>query len=451
MAGGTFDKLVGKERAGTYVNFESDRNDTVGIGSRGIVIVPLTKHNYGPVGEYIKLTSASPDAARAKLGYSIYDNDENRQMLLIREAFKKASTVLVYRISGGTAAKATSEPVTATAKYAGTRGNALSFSVVANVLDETKFDVQVNIDGSKVAEYTGLTTVEELIAQDNEYITFTGTGKLVAVAGVNLAGGTDAPMENADATKFLDSIEFVKFNTLGWPVEDASLQAAAKTKIKYLRENIGRGVQVAMPNTASGDYEGVINVTNTVVVDGVELTVAEACIWVAAATAAATNVQSNLGVVYEGATSIVGAKNHEDAVEALKKGEFFFSIGENNTIVVESDINSLTTFKKPKDKTYRKNRVIRVFDSFQEALQVNFPPNKYDNDPNGWDIMEGIGRSLLTKFGPKPDGVGAIKNVDLDNDFKVDRTLSEGDETYFNVALQAVDSSEKLFFTVKTR
>ena len=46
---------------------------------------------------------------------------------------------------------------------------------------------------------------------------------------------------------------------------------------------------------------------------------------------------------------------------------------------------------------------------------------------------------------------GAIKNVDYDNDFLVDREKSVGDETYFNVGLEAVDSAEKLYFTVATR
>lgn len=445
MAGGTFDKLAGKTRPGTYINFVSTRHDTVGISERGIVIVPLINHTWGPVGEYISLDCSGPDAAIAKLGYSIYDSDANRQMLLIREAFKKAAKALVYRVNKGTQAKATSAPVTATAKYGGTRGNKLSFSVVANPVGG--FDVLVNLDGSKVAEYNGLKTVEELIAQDNEYITFSGTGDLTAIAGVNLTGGADTAMANSDATAFLDSIEGVKFNTLCFPVTEASLQTAAKTKIKYIRENIGRGVQVAMPDTEADDYEGVINVTNSVKVDGVELTNAEACAWVAAATAAAKNTQSNTYVEYEGATEVIGAKSHEEAVAAINNGEFFFSVSEAGAVVVEYDINTLVTFKDGKDKTYRKNRVIRVFDTFAEALQLNFPPNKYDNSSTGWDIMEGIGRTILKQF----EDAGAITAVDYDNDFLVDREASHGDETYFNVGLQPVDSAEKLYFTISTR
>lgn len=445
MAGGTFDKLVGKTRPGTYINFVSTRQDTVGISDRGIVIIPLTNHSWGPVGEYITLDCSGPDAEIVKLGYSIYDKDANGQMLLIREAFKKAAKVLVYRVNKGEKAKVVAAPVTATAKYPGTRGNALSFTVVANPVDG--FDVLVHLAGSKVSEYNGLTTVEELIAQDDPYIDFTGTGTLVATAGKTLAGGADTAAENADMTAFLDSIESVKFNALCFPVTEASLQAAAKTKIKYIRENIGRGVQAAMPDTVSDDYEGVINVTNSVVVDGVSLTHAQACAWTAAATAAAKNTQSNTYVEYEGATDVVDKKTHEQAVAAINNGEFFFSVSEAGAVVVEYDINSLTTFKDGKDKTYRKNRVIRVFDTFAEALQLNFPPNKYDNNSVGWDIMEGIGRTILKQF----EDAGAITAVDYDNDFLVDRDTSHGDETFFNVGLQPVDSAEKLYFTIATR
>lgn len=448
MAGGTFDKLVGKTRPGTYINFVSTRHDTVGISDRGIVIVPLTNHNYGPVGEYITLDCSGPDAQITKLGYSIYDDDKNRQMLLIREAFKKASKVLVYRVNSGTEATVTTETtaaITAKAKYPGTRGNELSFTVAANPVDG--FDVQVNLGGSKVAEYEGLKTIEELIAQDCPYITFTGTGDLEAVAGANLTGGTDKTAQNDEITGFLDSIEGVKFNTLCFPVTDGDLQAAAKTKIQYMRENIGKGVQVVMPNTKSGDYEGVINVTNSVALDDNKLTAAEACAWVAAATAGAKNTTSNTYVVYDGATAVVDPKSHEEAVTAINKGEFFFSVSEAGTVVVEYDINTLITFAGGKDKTYRKNRVVRVFDTFAEALQLNFPPNKYDNNSVGWDIMEGIGRTILKQF----EDAGAITAVDYDNDFLVDRDASHGDETYFNVGLQPVDSAEKLYFTIATR
>ena len=108
MAGGRFDKLVGKVRPGAYINFESGRENAVdSTGTRGTVIIPLPKASYGPAKRFVKLTNASPDAQAALFGYSIYDNDPNRQMLLLREAFKRATTVYAYILTEGK--KATAE------------------------------------------------------------------------------------------------------------------------------------------------------------------------------------------------------------------------------------------------------------------------------------------------------------------------------------------------------
>jgi hypothetical protein len=96
--------------------------------------------------------------------------------------------------------------------------------------------------------------------------------------------------------------------------------------------------------------------------------------------------------------------------------------------------------------------VIRVLDSFANDLKATFPPAKFDNDPDGWKIMIGLGKDLLKQYGPKSDnGIGAIKNIDYDNDFLIDTARSTGDSTYFNVAIQPVDSSEKLYFSISTQ
>lgn len=465
MAGGQFDRLIGKVRPGTYINFESGReSNTISAGTRGIVVLPLSKATYGPAKRFIKLTNASPDAEAAVLGYSIYDNDPNRQMLLIREAFKNAAVVYVYILTEGKKAQAeipmsiqTAEEetqdkaintLTATAKYGGSRGNALTITLDANPLGG--YDVLIHLDGDKVVCYEGLHSIEELIDLDNPYVSFAGTGSLGEAAGITLSGGKDEETTNTDITDFIDAWESVKFNTACFPFdgdEAKSIKQAAFTKIKYMRNNMGKGVQVVIPNAGNMDYEGVINVTNSVSIDDDNLSCAEACAWVAGATAGAANTRSLTYVRYSGATNVVSPKRNEEAVAAINAGEFFFSINENEEVVVEYDINSLVTFEKKKDKSYRKNRVIRVYDTFQEAVQLNFPPNKYNNDSDGWDIMEGIGRTILKQF----EDAGAISNVTYEEDFLVDRESSADDETYFNIGLQAVDSAEKLYFTIKTR
>lgn len=284
-------------------------------------------------------------------------------------------------------------------------------------------------------------------AADDKLVKFAGTGDLKAASGVKLAGGTNVTSANGDVTAFVDKMEGIKFNTLCFPVTDDTLQTAVRTKIKYMRENMGKGVNAVLPDAKSPDHEGIINVTNSVVVDGVELTHAEACAFVAGITASASCIKSNTYEVYNGATGIVDPKDNEAAIAAIKNGEMFFSYSEAGNVIIEYDINSLVSFKKPKDKTYSKNRVIRTLDAIQETIQNNFPPNKYDNSPTGYAVMKGIGQTILKQY----EDMGAIKNVDYDADFKIDESLSSGDEVYFIVAIQPVDSAEKLFFTVKTR
>lgn len=189
MAGGKYDKLAGKTRPGTYINFESDRNDTVGNSERGIVLLPLIGYDFGPAKTPITLTAAAPDAYSVELGRSVYDAT-NDKMRLIREAFKKASKVIVYITESGTAATGTATPLTVTAKYGGTRGNDIHVSVVTNPVGG--FDVTVYLDADATAVYEGVKTVEELIAAaaDDKLVKFTGTGDLKAASGVKLAGGT---------------------------------------------------------------------------------------------------------------------------------------------------------------------------------------------------------------------------------------------------------------------
>jgi len=452
MAGGNFDKTVGKVRPGNYVNFEDDNVSLVAGNSRGTVLVPLPNTDYGPSGVFISITAGSLDAAKPYLGYSVTDTgDPANNMLLIREAFKGAYRVIAYICTDGTAkASGTGGGVTGTAKYKGARGNKLSYAIITNPAGG--FDVEISLDGSIVETHERVTAVTDLA--DSKWIDFaysTGSSALVAVAGVSLSGGTSGTTTNSNVTDFLDASEGVAFNTMCFHFTDATLQAACKTKIKYLRSQVGRGVQAVCPNYA-GDYEGIINVTNSYALGDYNLTTAEACAFVAGITAGASNVESNTYKVVDSATGVVGLKTHEAAETAIMNGEFFFSASESGDVIVEYDINSLKTFTAKKGVHYSKNRVIRVFDTFQEAIQRNFPPNKYSNDPDGWAIMKGVGNSILKLFGPRSDGgVGAIKNIDYEHDFVIDEENSTGDQTFFNVGLEPVDSSEKLYFSVATR
>lgn len=351
---------------------------------------------------------------------------------------------------------ATQTTISATAMYGGERGNDLSFDCVAN--EDGGYDVTIYLDNSPVEEFEGLNTVGELLTAVSSWIIFRGdeTAELSDFSAISLIGGTNGQTNTVDITRFLDASEALHWNTMAFPLdskENSSLMTAVVSKIKYLREDVGKYRKAVISNYAA-DYEGIINVCNGYVLsDGTVVDATMATAWVAGADAGADCITSNTYKPVEDAADIYGLLSHTEAVAAIKAGKFFFSFNESNEVVVEYDINSLVSFaRQRKAKSWRKNRVLRVMDSFGESVQLNFPPNLFDNDDDGWNAMEGIGKSILKLFGLKSEGgVGAIRNIDYDKDFLVDREISHGDETYATVGIQPVDSAEKFYFTVTTR
>ncbi len=450
MAGGTFTLSGKKVRPGTYINVKSGKASSVAVNLEGAVVLPLIGAVYGPGKEFIKIDASAPDANFAKLGLSVYD--DNAMMLLIRETLKGCGTVYAFIPTEGTKATATiGEVLTCTAKYGGSLGNKLKVAVVANAeLGSGYFNVSVYLDGALVETHSAVKLVGDL-AGASDYIDFTGTATtaLVANAGTNLTGGADGTMNNADFTAMLDASETLDYNVLAFPYSATTYSAlvtAIRSKVRYFNEDAGKDVFAVLSGVAA-DYERILNVTNGVILsDGTEISAEQAAAFIAGITAGASYTESNTYRQYPDAASVLNPKTHDQAVAAINNGEIFFSYDDSYNVVIEYDINSLVTFTEEKSEDYRKMRVQRTLDAYKKLIRANFPPNKFDNDPDGWDVMEGIGRGIHADLQEE----GAIHNYDPEGDFLVDRSRSEGDQTYFNVALHPTDSAEKLYFSVTT-
>ena len=445
MAGGTFKLSSPKVRPGTYVNIINGKQPTAATSPTGVAMIPLIGYDWGPRDEWIHLTAESPDAARELFGRSIYS--DNQYMMLLQLMFLNATEVWVYIAGGGT--KATGTITTAggtanvTAKYEGTLGNQIKIVSVANPLGG--FDVSVVLEGSEVELFEGVTTVADLAG--SAYIDVAGEGNLTAFASASLSTGTDNEERiNASVAMFLDMAEKIKFNCMAFPTDDESLITALITKIKYIRNSIGWKCGAVLADT-SADCEAIYNLTNSFVYDGVELTTEQATAWLAGAVAGADYITSLTYTTVNGATSLVGEKTNEESIQAIKAGETFFSIDESGNVILEYDVNSKTTFTQDDPTDINKGRPCRVYDTFANDLLMTFIPGRFDNDSDGWSVMEGLGRAMLQAY----QNDGAITNVDLESDFLVDQGKSTGDSVYINVGLQAVDSAEKYYFTVVAR
>jgi hypothetical protein len=448
MNSGRFDKLTGRIRPGTYINVDSNTQPGIQFATRGSALIPLV-NSWGPNATIIKVEATAISAHDAELGDSVYN------ILLLAEAIKGAGTLLVYNINKGTKStvtktiqeateEAAASVLTITAKYGGTRGNDLKVSSTAN--PEGGYDLKVILDTTTVEEYTGVADIEAAASLESAYVLFAGSGSLGEFAALSLAGGTAGEVTNADISAMLDAVEDEPVSCICFPFTDATLKAVAVSKVRYLRDNCGKSIQVVLSDYPQADYEGVINVTNSYArSDGVALTHAQATAYVAAITAAATETVSNTYKVVADADTVVDKKTNEEAEAAILAGEFFFT-QEQERVIVEYDINSLHTFTKTRSKSYRKNKVLRVYDALSDTLRLTFPPNRFTNDETGWNLMDGLCQTILQYYLDE----SAIKNVDIANDLKVNRGECEGDSVYFDARIHAVDAAEKLYFTVIT-
>lgn len=444
MAGGTFKLSTPKVRPGTYVNIRNGKQPTASSAPSGVAIIPLIGYDWGPRGEMIHLTNESPDAAKIKFGRSIYD--DNEFMIMLQLILLNATEVYVYIADGGEKAKGTITLKSGTgnvvAKYPGSLGNKIKIVSVAN--PDGGFDISIVLNGSEVELIEGATKITDL---KSDYVDFSGEGELTAFASASLTGGTDEESkQNASVATFLDMAEKIKFNYMAFPTSEESLITAAVSKIKYIRNSIGWKCGLVVADSAA-DYEDIYNLTNSFEYAGIKLTTVQATAWLAGAAAAAGYTTSLTYTTVTGATAVVGGKTNEEAIQSIKHGETFFTSSESGDVILEYDVNSKVTFTQDDPVDILKGRPCRVYDSFANDLLLTFVPGKFDNDPTGWTVMEGLGRAILKAY----QNDRAIQNVDEENDFIVDRGASTGDSVYITCGIQPVDSAEKYYFTVIAR
>ncbi len=439
MAGGTF-KSQNKIRPGAYINFKGVAKPLSSLGTRGVVTMPVAMSWGAEVTELLS-TDLIDGKSLPKIGYTAFDEEAQ----IFREALKNAYKAIIYRLdTGGTKATASLTPLTATAKYAGVVGNEIAVSVVAN---GDKFDVITLFRGIERDRQT-VTTVEELVP--NDYVVFSGTGNLVANAGVTLTGGKNGTVSQETYATYLNVIKAYKWNTMGIPQDVPNINPSIVTFIINMRENLGKKVQAVLYN-ADADYEGIITVNQGYKTTDETVSPTTFVAYVAGLTAGSDVNASNTYHVIDGAVSIVYPEDvtpygEEEIEEALKAGKMVLSTRQDGAIVIEQDINTLHTFTPDKGYAFSKNRVIRTLDEINNSIALLFERSyigKVDNNDDGRNIFKSDVINYLNML----QGISAIKNFDSTTDIQV--YAGEAiDAVVVDLAIQPVDSMEKLYMTV---
>lgn len=439
MAGGIFTSQ-NKVRPGAYINFKAISRPYMSIGSRGIVTMALPM-SWGAEEELVEVLSTDilDGKCLPKIGY--YGTDSEAQ--IIREALRNSHTVLLFRLKANNAVSATGTDnnLTVVAKYTGIVGNQLKVSVEAKGSDfEVKTFLRNELVDTQIAK-----VVEEL--KENAYVRFNGTGALQATAGFPLENGADGTVQDSAYTRYFDKIKTRKFNTMGLPfVTTEPLKENALAVVKDLRENKGRKVQVVLDDYIKGNYEGVISTAGQGYATEVEEVSKEAFVAYVAGLTAGTEVNiSNTYHEIVGAVRIINELTDEQIEDSLIAGKIVLSYRIDEAVVIERDINTLTSYSEDTNEVFSKNRVIRTLDEINNTVSTTYQANyigKVNNDDAGRASFKADVISYLTSL----QTIGAIKDFNSQ-----DVEVLQGDSidsVVCNLAITPNDAMEKLYMTV---
>lgn len=423
---------------GAYINFVS-LGTSAQMGTRGVVALPLAL-NWGPENKVFEMTAADFNGTSQKVfGYDV--TDEN--IILVREALKRASSLLIYRVnSGGDKATKTIGGMTVTAVYGGTRGNDVKVAIITNVDDATKVDVVTYLEDTAMDSQTiAKTASASLVA--NDFVTFGTAETLTTATATALTGGTNGTASGTTYAAALTAFEVESFNTIGYPGTDEDIKSLFGAFVKRLRDDEGKKI-VGVLYAYDGDNMGLINVKNGVVLtNGITLTGDQAVAWVAGASAGAEVNESLTNTAYDDAVDVDIKYTKSQFEAAINAGEFVFYADYGKARVL-TDINSLTTFGSGVSSDWTSNRVVRVMDGWANDVAAIFGASYI-----GLVTNSDTGRQLF-----KADLVALAlqyQSIDAISDFSSeDITINQGDgkrDVSVDCALTPNDSMEKLYMT----
>lgn len=443
MAGGTW-QSQNKIRPGVYIRFKSTSGLGLNVGERGTVTI-CEPMSWGPVAQVMEI-----EAGADTTPYTGYDITAPQNRFL-NEIFKGTNRtaaptkVLLYRPSASSSAQATASisPLTATAKYPGVRGNDITIVVTALTEPPGSFTVSTVVDGTVVDQQTAA-KVEDLVA--NDWVTWSGTGTLAASTGAALTGGEDGTVQSAAYSTYLTAIEPYKFDIMIYDGTDSTVQDAMIAFIKRIADDSGVYAQLVASGLTNPDSRFVVNVESGVTLDdGTALTAAQVTWWAGGALAGARYNESLTYATYPGAVNVSPMLTNSGYEEALQAGEFVL-FADDGVVKVEQDINSLVTYTTDIGEVFHKNRVMRLCNTIANDIYQQFSDN-FIGVVNNNEVGRSQFKAAIVGYLLDIQANNGIQNFDAED---VEVLPGEAiDAIVVNIAIQVVDSVEKIYITLE--
>ena len=356
---------------GYYHNVVSAPKATATLSDRGTVAIPFNL-SWGEVGKVFIVERN--DFLKNSMKIFGYDYTAP-EMLALREVFNHALKVVCYRLGatvteGGDAVGHVPASCTyATAKYPGTRGNAIKLEISQDADDENGFVVRT-IVGSSCADTQKVKAYSELV--ENDWVKFDKTGVTLAVtSGMPLTGGNTGTPTGKDYQDFLAAIEPYNFNILCCPVSDPDVIRNFFKETESQRDDYGDKFQL-VAYQPDADYEGVIGVWNKVTHPTIsDVEEHYSVYWVAGAEAGCAINKTLTNTKYDGELDINVSYTQSELEEAINEGRLVFH-NVNGEVRVLEDINTFTEVSNDKGDIFKSNQTMRTVDQISNDIAVTF-------------------------------------------------------------------------------
>lgn len=471
MPGGTWSESDLPVRPGFYMNFIAAALAAIATGPRGIVAIPV-KANWGPIKSIQEIISEkelndlfNTETAAPYTAYTC-----GRLALL-----GQPKLLLLYRLADANAAKATialkdtaaADVLRLTTKYETER----SFNVTTrdNLVDNTKQDlllyegttllktityVKGNVDYA-VTAINGDTQNKWLDAAKIA----AGNGTIATVANQALTGGNDgtAAIASQDYIDAMTAFEARVFNNFALDgATDAALQTSVKAWVQRLRSE-GKKIVAFMGGTTADDadiatgntrstgfnYEGIVNVGVSGVLDGVTYSSAQVACYIAGLMGGQA-LKESLTYAKTVFDDVSPRLTNSQIISAINAGTLVL-IHDGEKVIVEKGINTLTSLTVDQGSQWKKIKLIRIMDAIAmdtaKAGQDKYIGKVLNNEDGQVAVLNAIKNYFETL---SPDLLAPDFVVEVDTE-KQATALS--DQFFWKYSAKLIDSMEQIFGT----
>lgn len=444
LGGGTF-TAFNKVLPGVYVNAQSTDLATLENSERGVLAYPMAMR-WGKENEVITVTAddLADDIKCLKIFGYTYSDDE---MKPIRESFKGATKMLLYRVNSGTQSvfNYISEKV-GNAKHSGTRGDSINV-----IVDTSAKTITTYFGGTKVAEDTlgdlntsysndfvelELSKLQSATATTSDADTET-TAANETVFTLTGTGGTDGAASGETVTAFTAAIESYSYNVLCCPFTDNTIQDMLIAFTKRARADLGLNAQVVIYGT--GRSVG-INDESVVALNNDQT---NAIYWVSGQLAGVQVGDSLTGLEYDGEYSFKTNYTKSELEKNISNGIFVIH-NVNGTARVLKDINTLTEYTERKNKLFSDNATIRVVDRISNDVGVVFSKYVYGKTKNN-DLGRTLLKSDIYDVLAEIAATQAIEAVDLED---IEVAYADKNAVSVTLPIVLVGTIDQIYITV---